>query len=74
MISFLNLSIAFIVFQALAVSDARFVRGRNLIIGGDEVKNARHPYMISLQDKNSHYCGASLIAPDIVLTAGKYLC
>ena len=65
----------FYIGQALAVAQARSFRGagryRNLIIGGDEAEEDRFPYMVSLQDESTHYCGASLIAPDVVLTAGK---
>eukprot|EP01025_Chloroclados_australasicus_P037796 TRINITY_DN3865_c0_g1_i3.p1 TRINITY_DN3865_c0_g1~~TRINITY_DN3865_c0_g1_i3.p1 ORF type:complete len:496 (+),score=16.46 TRINITY_DN3865_c0_g1_i3:235-1722(+) len=47
------------------------------IIGGQQADPLRYPYLISLQSPNSrvgygcffHFCGASLIAPDYVLTA-----
>lgn len=64
---------AFFIAQSLLPSFAISLRqNRNLVIGGDEAQQARHPYMISLQNGGSHYCGGSLIARDIVLTAGKY--
>ena len=39
------------------------------IIGGIESPLGRHPYAVSLQDDRGHFCGGSLIAPDVVLTA-----
>ena len=47
------------------------------IIGGNEAQEGRYSYIVSLQDKMGHFCGGSLIAKDIVLTAahcqgGKY--
>ncbi len=39
------------------------------IIGGDDTPVGRYPYVVSLQDDLSHFCGGSLIAPDVVLTA-----
>jgi len=41
------------------------------IIGGSDAPDDRYPYMVSLQDPYSfetHICGGSLIAPDIVLS------
>jgi len=45
------------------------IASRDRIIGGDEAVEGRYPYAVSLQDDISHYCGGSLIAPDIVLSA-----
>ena len=40
------------------------------IIGGTEAVEDRHPYMVSLQDGyGRHFCGGSLIAKDVILTA-----
>ncbi|KAL7496961.1 hypothetical protein ACHAWT_008385 [Skeletonema menzelii] len=39
------------------------------IINGVEAQEDRYPYMVSLQDDQGHFCGASLIATDIVLSA-----
>ena len=65
---------AFFLFQALTLTNARSFRGdsekRNLIIGGGEAEKGRYPYMVSFQDEMSHFCGGSLIARDVVLTAG----
>jgi trypsin len=43
----------------------------NHVIGGTEVLEDRYPYIISLQSilDGHHYCGGSLIARDVVLTA-----
>ena len=35
------------------------------IINGVEAQEDRYPYMVSLQDDQGHFCGASLIATDI---------
>ncbi|EJK69027.1 hypothetical protein THAOC_09756 [Thalassiosira oceanica] len=45
------------------------IASRNRIIGGDKAAEGRYPYAVSIQDDISHYCGGSLIAPDIVLSA-----
>jgi len=40
------------------------------IVGGDEVKPYSRPYQVSVQSSSgSHFCGGSLIAPNLVLTA-----
>lgn len=39
------------------------------IIGGSEAKEDRYSYAVSLQDDIGHFCGGSLIAKDVVLTA-----
>jgi trypsin len=39
------------------------------IVGGREAKVGEFPYIVSLQDKDGHFCGGSLIAPNWVLTA-----
>lgn len=42
----------------------------NGVIGGTEVREDRYPYMVSLQtNMGGHFCGGSLIARDVVLTA-----
>jgi hypothetical protein len=39
------------------------------IWGGEPSEQARHPYIVSLTYFGTHFCGGSLIAPDIVLSA-----
>ncbi|KAL7533866.1 hypothetical protein ACHAXR_005490 [Thalassiosira sp. AJA248-18] len=39
------------------------------IIGGGKADEGRYSYAVSLQDSIGHFCGGSLIAPDIVLSA-----
>mmetsp|Transcript_11578 Transcript_11578/g.25015 ORF Transcript_11578/g.25015 Transcript_11578/m.25015 type:complete len:640 (-) Transcript_11578:329-2248(-) len=39
------------------------------IIGGSEAPSTRYPYAVSLQDRLGHFCGGSLISPNVVLTA-----
>ena len=48
---------------------------RQLVVGGAEAVEDRHYYMVSLQYSNQHFCGGSLIARNVILTAahcGKY--
>lgn len=42
---------------------------RALIVGGQEARRGKYPYFVLINDG----CGGSLIAPDIVLTAGHCL-
>jgi trypsin len=39
------------------------------IIGGDEAVEDRYSYTVSLSDDWGHFCGGSLIAPNVVLSA-----
>jgi len=39
------------------------------IIGGNEAAEGRYSYAVSLQDSIGHFCGGSLIARDVVLSA-----
>jgi len=39
------------------------------IIGGSEATEDRYSYAVSLQDRIGHFCGGSLIAKDVILTA-----
>lgn len=40
------------------------------IVGGIEASIGEFPFIVSLQDKQGHFCGGSLIRPNWVLTAG----
>ena len=52
------------------VSSSRSLRGGNTrIIGGDATTVGQYPYAISLSDQIGHFCGGSLLGPDIVLSA-----
>ncbi len=44
---------------------------RPLIIGGSDVEQGRYPYVVSLRNgpERGHFCGGSLVAPSVVLTA-----
>ncbi|KAL7496372.1 hypothetical protein ACHAWT_004528 [Skeletonema menzelii] len=42
---------------------------RTRIIGGDEAVEDRYAYAVSLSDSYGHFCGGSLIAEDVVLSA-----
>jgi trypsin len=43
--------------------------GRDLVVGGHEAPEDRHSYVVSLQLGGRHFCGGSLVARDVVLTA-----
>ena len=38
------------------------------VIGGTETDLGRYPYAVSLQGRGRHFCGGSLIAPNVVLS------
>ena len=73
----MNLSKVFLVSQLCAAASSMSLRGSNSnerelgtrIIGGDEATEGRYSYAVSLQDEVGHFCGGSLIAPDVVLSA-----
>lgn len=39
------------------------------IIGGSATGTTEFPFVVSIQDRYGHFCGGSLIAPNMVLTA-----
>lgn len=66
--------------QQCSISAASLLRGRDgvdhsnrkldtRIINGSEATEDRYSYAVSLQDDIGHFCGGSLIAKDVVLTA-----
>jgi len=69
---------AVILSQQCIFTSARSLRRRNTsadrelntrIIGGSEAKEDRFSYAVSLSDHIGHFCGGSLIAKDVILTA-----
>jgi trypsin len=57
---------------AVQASDVKFELKRNQIpkiVGGDQTPVGERPWMVSLQGDGSHFCGASLIDAQWVLTA-----
>jgi len=42
---------------------------RDLVVGGHEAAEDRYSYVVSLQLGGRHFCGGSLVARDVVLTA-----
>jgi len=58
-------------------SSAKLLRGpssdrglQTRIIGGDVANTGEYPYAVSLSDSSfGHFCGGSLIGPDVVLSA-----
>lgn len=53
---------------AIALSTA-LAPSASAIIGGHDA-TSQYPFMVSLQKDGQHYCGASLIKPDWIVTAG----
>eukprot|EP00578_Thalassiosira_sp_NH16_P006691 CAMPEP_0181110036 /NCGR_PEP_ID=MMETSP1071-20121207/18502_1 /TAXON_ID=35127 /ORGANISM="Thalassiosira sp., Strain NH16" /LENGTH=78 /DNA_ID=CAMNT_0023193785 /DNA_START=179 /DNA_END=411 /DNA_ORIENTATION=+ len=45
------------------------IKKEGRIIGGSEATPNRNKYVVSLSDNKGHFCGGSLIARDVVLTA-----
>ncbi|XP_031330515.1 trypsin 3A1-like [Photinus pyralis] len=43
------------------------------VVGGTSTTIDKHPYQLSLRKLDAHYCGATLIAPKIALTAAHCL-
>lgn len=62
-------------FSSLSISStSSSSRGSRLqkesrIIGGSATGSTEFPFVVSIQDQYGHFCGGSLIAPNIVLTA-----
>jgi len=75
----MNLYRAFLLSQLCAVASSVSIRGGNdngnerelndRIINGNKATEGRYSYAVSLQDDVGHFCGGSLIAPDVVLSA-----
>jgi len=42
---------------------------RNRIIGGTTAQEGRYSFAVSLQDRIGHFCGGTLISPDVVISA-----
>ncbi|KAL7486957.1 hypothetical protein ACHAW6_012550 [Cyclotella cf. meneghiniana] len=53
--------------------DAEEVIKSTRIIGGDKAEDGRYPYAVSVQKGGAHFCGGSLLAKDVVLTAAHCL-
>ena len=51
-------------------SAAPMPQNKPFIVGGVEASAGEFPFIVSLQRNGNHFCGGTLIAPDVVLTAG----
>jgi trypsin len=76
----MNLSKALLLSQLFTFVSAASLRGSNdgrdlliqpqpRIINGNRTPEGRYSYAVSLKDDVGHFCGGSLIAPDVVLSA-----
>ncbi|MFN8791620.1 MAG: S1 family serine peptidase [Bdellovibrionales bacterium] len=54
---------------ALLTSQTLWARPSKFIVGGEEARVGEIPFIVSLHDRNGHFCGGSLIHPNWVLTA-----
>lgn len=45
----------------------------NKIVNGDLVEEGRYPYMAALFEENNHFCGGTLITPNLILTTAHCL-
>lgn len=64
-------SFLFATWQAIASARSDSISTR--IVNGVVAQEGRYPYLVSLTKEGSHFCGGSLIAKDIVLTAAHCL-
>ena len=61
---------ALLVFSPAHASEgASDAKNRDLIINGISAPETRYPYAVSLQYNRQHFCGGSLVAPNVVVTA-----
>jgi len=51
--------------SAAATSLRRSLNEDTRVIGGTNAEDGRYNYAVSLQDSYGHYCGGSLIAPNV---------
>ncbi|CAG9826930.1 unnamed protein product [Diabrotica balteata] len=59
-----------ILFYVLLFTNVPIYAGRHFrIFGGRETSIEKHPWIVSLQDSQGHFCGGSLINDNTVLTA-----
>lgn len=58
---------------AVAATDLFAPPKSERIIGGTSVPDSTYPFMVSLQRDGSHFCGGTLYAPDVVMTAAHCL-
>eukprot|EP00571_Detonula_confervacea_P000325 CAMPEP_0172330650 /NCGR_PEP_ID=MMETSP1058-20130122/61514_1 /TAXON_ID=83371 /ORGANISM="Detonula confervacea, Strain CCMP 353" /LENGTH=455 /DNA_ID=CAMNT_0013047875 /DNA_START=194 /DNA_END=1561 /DNA_ORIENTATION=+ len=73
----MNISKTLLLSQLCVVASSVSLRGNNnderelntRIINGNKATEGRYSYAVSLQDDVGHFCGGSLIAPDVVLSA-----
>lgn len=75
----MTLSNILLLSSLVAVASTRTIRGgqaaatarnlRNRIIGGTTAQEDRYSFAVSLQDGIGHFCGGTLISPDVVVSA-----
>lgn len=61
-------------FAAFSTEEKRGEEKSQRVIGGHESTEGRYSYAVSLTDDLGSFCGGSMIAPDIVLSAAHCHC
>jgi trypsin len=59
----------YVAVAATAVALSTGAASADEIVGGTPVASGAYPWMVSLGSNGRHFCGGSLIAPDVVMTA-----
>ena len=73
----MNITKALVLSQICATVSAATTSLRSLnedtrVIGGTTAEDGRYNYAVSLQDSYGHYCGGSLIAPNVSICSFIY--
>ena len=74
----MNISKALLLSQICATVSAAATSLRSLnedtrVIGGTNAEDGRYNYAVSLQDSYGHYCGGSLIAPNVSMPICSFI-
>ncbi len=65
----MNSKLIITILFVLSSAAAYATRTNPFIVGGEETQVGELPFMVSLHDRNGHFCGGSLVAKNWVLTA-----